>query len=221
MEAYATEEQQVEAIKKWFNKHGNTLSWIIFIILAIALAVKYWWHHQEVVSKQASDIYETMMLGVERKEEATIQHQAQRLIQEEPRSTYATFAAYTLAAQATEKQNNEEAVAQLRWAMEHAKQADLSSLARLRLMRLFISQDKLQEALALYDENKANAYAPVMEELRGDILFKQNDRAGAIAAYQKAYALAPKEDMVGMFLKLKLEELGALTSKAEQDVDQK
>lgn len=215
MEAYVTEEQQVEAIKKWFNKYSDILSWIIFAILAIALAVKYWWHHQEVVAKQASELYETMLLGVEQKEEATIKNQAETLIKEDPRSTYATFAAYTLASQAVDQQNNELAAEQLQWAMEHAKQADFSSLARVRLMRLLISQDKLPEALALYDEKKGNAYAPIMEELKGDILLKQNDREGAKVAYQKAYELAPKEEMVGIFLKLKLEELGAVTSKAE------
>lgn len=215
MEAYVTEEQQIEAIKKWFNKYGNALSWVIFIILAMALAVKYWWHHQEVVAKQASDLYETMLLGVDQKEEATIKNQAEMLIKEDPRSTYATFAAYTLASRATDQQNDEFAAAQLRWAMEQTKQADLSSLARVRLMRLLISQDKLSEALALYDEKKANAYAPIIEELKGDLLLKQNDREGAKVAYQKAYELAPKEGMVGVFLKFKLEELGAVISKAE------
>lgn len=215
MEGYATEEQQIEAIKKWFNKYGNALSWVIFIILAIALVLKYWWHHQEVVAKQASDLYETMLLGVEQKEENTIKNQAESLIKEDPRSTYATLAAYTLASRATEQQNDEFAIEQLRWAMEQTKQADLSSLARVRLMRLLMEQDKLSEALALYDENKANAYAAIMEELKGDILLKQNNREKAKIAYQKAYELAPKEEMMGIFLKLKLEELGVVISKAE------
>ena len=47
-----------------------------------------------------------------------------------------------------------------------------------------------------------------MEELRGDILMKQNDLEGARLAYKKAYESAPKEGMAGVFLKLKLDELG-------------
>jgi predicted negative regulator of RcsB-dependent stress response len=208
MEAYVTEEQQVEAIKKWFNQYGNMLSWAIFVILAIALAVKYWFHHEKVVAAQTSDVYETLMLGVDQKEEATIQNQADKLIKEEPDSSYATFAAYTLADQALQNLQFDTAEKQLQWAMEQAKQKDLSGLARVRLMRIFISQEKLSEALALYDRQATHAYLPIMEELRGDILLKQQDREGAREAYKKAYELSPKEGMSGVFLKLKLEELG-------------
>ena len=105
MEAYVTEEQQIEAIKKWFNRYGNTLSWVIFVVLAIALVIKYWFHHQEVVARQASDSFETLVLGVAQKEEITIQNQADKLIKEDPKSTYATFAAYTLAKEAVEVLN--------------------------------------------------------------------------------------------------------------------
>lgn len=208
MEAYVTEEQQVEAIKKWFNTHGNTLSWIVIVILSAGLAVKYWMHHKDVVHRQASDSYSMLLFAMDNKDDVTIKTQADNLLKDYPASVYATFAAFTLANEAIRINDFETAAHQLEWAMEHSKQADFRALARVRLMRLFMAEDKLPQALALYDEEKAKAYLPIMMELKGDILLKQNDRNGAQAAYEKAYRLAPKEEMVGYLLKVKLEELG-------------
>lgn len=222
MEAYVTEEQQVEAIKKWFNTYGNILSWIIIAILSVGLGVKYWLHHEDVVHRQASDSYALLLLAMDNKDEVTVKTQAESLLREHSGSVYATFAAFALASEAVREKDNDTAVQQLEWAMNHAKQGDFSALARIRLMRLFMSENKLSEALALYDENKAKAYLPIMMELKGDILFKQNDRDGARKAYEKAFELAPKEEMMGYLLKVKLEELGvdpsSLSSKVTKAV---
>lgn len=208
MDAYLTEEQQVEAIKNWFNKHGNTLSWAIIAILSVGLAIKYWFHHQEVIRQHASDAYSAMVLGLDNKDDVTVKTQAQKLIDEHASSPYATFAAFALANEAIRENDMAKAEHELEWVINHAKQADLGALARLRLMRLLIAQNKLPEALGLYDEQKGKTYLPIMAELKGDILLKQNDRDGARKAYEQAFKLAPKEDMMGVLLKVKLEELG-------------
>lgn len=218
MDAYVTEEQQVEAIKNWFNKHGNTLSWIVIAVLSVVLAVKYWLHHQQVVYQQASDTYAAMIFGLDSKDDVTVKAQAEKLLKEHPTSPYATFAAFALANEAIKENNLEVAQTQLEWVMNHAKQPDFRALARLRLMRLFIAQNKLSEALGLYDEQKGKTYLPIMAELKGDILLKQNDQDGARKAYEHAFQLAPKEDMVGVLLKVKLEELGVDPSSLSNDM---
>ncbi|HRE31439.1 MAG TPA: tetratricopeptide repeat protein, partial [Candidatus Berkiella sp.] len=92
--------------------------------------------------------------------------------------------------------------------LDYSKQADFQALARARLMRLLIAENKADEALAIFDEQKARAFLPLMAEMKGDILLKKNDVKGAIDAYQLALKSAKEEGMVGPLLKVKLEELG-------------
>lgn len=208
MDAYVTEEQQVEAIKRWFNRYGNLLTWLIIAILATILAVKYWLHHQEVVFQQASNQYTILLEALEKNDPETIKTQAANLLEKHPKSPYATFASFVLANTEIQGQQYDDAAKHLEWAMNEGKQADFKALARIRLMRLLIAQDKLSDALALFDEGKARGYLPIMMELKGDILYKQNDQTGALKAYEQALRAAPKEQMSGFLLKLKLEELG-------------
>lgn len=214
MEAYATEEQQVEAIKRWFNRYGNFLSWGVIIILSIGLGVKYWFHHRTIVARQASDIYETLLVGQARNDNTTLMHQAERLVKEYPRSVYAGLANLMLAKEAVQQQNWGEAERTLRWVLAHTTPEAINALARVRLMRVLMLQNKREEALTLYDESRAGPYLPILAELKGDILMQQQDWAGAREAYKKAFASVPKEGMAGIFLNFKLEELGV---KSEAD----
>lgn len=208
MEVYATEEQQVEAIKGWFKKHGNKLLWAIIMLMLAISAVRYWHHHQGVLKEEAADHYLALMTALEQKDEATVNNKAQSLMKDYPHSSYATFAAFALTDEALK--NNELAKAQenLEWVLQQNGASDLQSLARIRLMRVLIAQDKLEEALALCDEKQANGFIPLLVELKGDILFKQGKIKEARTSYQQAVTAAPEQGMYGPLLKMKLEDLG-------------
>ena len=207
METYATEEQQWEAIKQWFKKYGNRISWALIIILSIVLSVQYWTHHQTVLKEQASESYMALLTGVEQHDEATVKSKAQNLMTQYPDSPYASLAALFLTNQSIEAKDYPKAEENLNWIMQHGK-PNLQGLARVRLMRLMVSQNKLDEALALYNEDKAPGFLTLLAELKGDILMKKNDVEGAKTFYEKALSLAPEEGMHGPLLKMKLESLG-------------
>lgn len=209
MEVYATEEQQLEAIKKWFSKYGNTILWSITLILAVIAGARYWMHHQTVLQNEASEYYAAMMKAVEQKDEATVKNKAQTLLTQFPKSSYATFAAFTLAAEEIKQNNLAGAQQNLEWVTQHSKQDYFKTLARIRLMKLWIAENKLEEALGLYEDKKGSGFATIMEELKGDILVKQKKWQLARESYEKAMAMAPEEGMYGPLLKMKLEDLGS------------
>lgn len=208
MEAYVTEEQQLESIKRWFKKYGNALSWGLIIILLGVAATRYWFHHQTVLHNEASEVYSLLMTAVEQKDEATLKNKANDLIMQYPKSAYATFAAFVLASDAIKANDFAKAQEHFQWVIDHSQQSNFKALAKVRLMRLLLSNGKLDEALKLYDPKSAAGYLPMMEELRGDILLQQNKPLLAAQAYQKAMKDVPQEGMNGPLLKLKLEDLG-------------
>ncbi len=213
MEAYATEEQQLEAVKNWFKKHGNQLTWALIIIFSIIAGVRYWFHHQDVVAEQASENYVSLMMAFEQKDETTLKSKAELLLKQYPQTPYASLAALVIAHQAVKDNDYKKAIEGYQWVINHGKQADFSALSRARLMRLLIAENKLDEALAVFDEQKARGFLPLMAEMKGDVLLKKNDPKGAKSAYELAIKSAKEESMVGPLLKMKLEELGIAVDK--------
>lgn len=212
MEVYTTEEQQVEAIKKWFQKYGNMLSWGVIIIAFIASAIMYWRHHQKVEHDAASDHYMALLEGLEKNDKETINSKAETLIKEYSTSPYASLAEFVVAHQAISDNNIAKAEEKLKWIMEKSTLQNFQDIARIRLMRLYISQNKLDEALKYYSDKKG-PYLTLMAELKGDVLVQKKDIEGAKQAYALALSSTPEEGMHGPLLKMKMQELG-LESKA-------
>jgi predicted negative regulator of RcsB-dependent stress response len=208
MEIYTTEEQQLEAIKKWFARYGNLLSWIVLVIAVICSLIVYWQHHQEVRREQASEHYISLITALEQQDEPTVKGEGDILLQQYPKSPYAVLSAFALALEDMKDNDFTQAETHLRWVLDHSQLADFKALAKIRLMRLLMAQNKLDQAIELYSEDEADGFLPLMAELRGDILFEQKELAAARTAYEKAYTSAMEEGMYGPLLKLKMEELG-------------
>lgn len=208
MDAYVTEEQQLEDIKKWFKKHGKTLVWAMSIVALIVAAFFYWQHHREVLHQQASDQYMALLDGIEQEDKTSIQNASALLLKQYATSPYATLAAFTLASLAIEDNELVTAQEHLEWIIKNSQQTPFQALARVRLMRVLLSANKPEEALKVYDERKADGFLTIMAELKGDALVKQNKIDEAQEAYKKAYQSAPEQGMYGALLKMKMENLG-------------
>lgn len=208
MDVYVTEEQQWESIKKWFDKHGNTITWVLLIVLSIISATMYWRHHQRNVNEQASEVYMNVVDALNKEDAASIKTHAQTLMKDFSSSSYATFGALAKAFTEAEEKDYANAEKTLDWVLKNSKQSDFKALARLRLMRLYYAQNKFDEALKLYDEKMAGEFLTLMAEIKGDILLKQNKLMEAKEAYLKAYLSAPEVGMYGPTLKMKMEDLG-------------
>lgn len=199
----ALEEQQLTIIKKWWERYGKITSISLSMVLGIIVLIQYGYHHKKVLNEQASEHYIALSKALDDKDEVTFNQETAILLQQYPRSIYATFAGFFAAKEALHKE--EDAEVHLRTIIQKSP-APFKTLAQIRLMRLLINQQKLDEALALYDEEEMS-FLPLMAELKGDILVKKNDLTGAKEAYIQAIKLAPQEGMYGPLLKMKLNEL--------------
>ena len=75
---------------------------------------------------------------------------------------------------------------------------------RGRLARVYLEQDKPDEALALLKSGKPGAFEPRFEEIRGDALLAKGDRSGALTAYRAARAGAAGGAVDAGLLELKI-----------------
>src|ERR1700679_1044651 len=103
MDAYVTEEQQVEALKDWLKKYGSTLMSLVAAVAIVIAGIAYWKHHQGVVRVQASEHYLAMLDGLAEKEDTTVKSKAEILLVNYAASPYATLASFALAFKAVEQ----------------------------------------------------------------------------------------------------------------------
>ncbi|WP_087022818.1 YfgM family protein [Thaumasiovibrio subtropicus] len=198
MEAYETEEQQVEAIKKWWKENGKS----IILGAVIGLGGLFGWraYQANVLSSQeaASDAYskaqEQLIAGD--------LDAVKQFVTENSSSEYATLAAMQLAKAQVENDNLSAAVEQLKWVVANSKDDALKALANVRLARVEIALENFDAAESALAAVTAESWKANVASLRGDIAVQRGDHDAARAAYTEA--LAAGNDPV---VRMKLDDL--------------
>lgn len=196
-ESYQTEEEQIEALKRWWKENGQ--STIISIVVAIAAVLGWqgWQNQQQATLATSSSLYQDMLSAASTagnasasdEQIATAKHLANTIKTDYADSAYAGFASFYLAKFAVEAGDLDTAATELRTVVEAAATPELAAEAALRLARVLQAQGNYTEALALLS-NEPAAYAATYEEVRGDIHLAQGNHDAAALSYQKSAELA-------------------------------
>ncbi len=200
MDVYTTEEQQIEAIKRWWKANGNSVLIGIAVAIAAVLGWQTWTQGQQTNREQAAVLYGQLIeaaAGVKQKrlaaedegiaeQTATLEHIAEELKNDFPDSEYAVFAALAIAKEAVFDANYDKAVEQLSWAKDTTGNQGLKLIANLRLARVLAQTGQHQEALAQLDSLQPGVQTASYEEVRGDIYLAMGDDEKARQAYEKA-----------------------------------
>ncbi|MCB1856966.1 MAG: tetratricopeptide repeat protein [Gammaproteobacteria bacterium] len=201
-----SEEEQVEALKKWWKENGKSVVGGVVLGLGAVFGWKYWVEYNESISNQASLEFEQMNQFMQRGETERASAQAEMLMKEHAGTTYAVFAALSLAKASLEQGDGPAAVAQLKWALENASDNSLKQIARIRLVRILLSEGQLDAAAAQVAAAGDDGYRGEFAELRGDIAGARGDIQAAKAAYQEAL-----DNQVGnpVLVQMKMDDLAA------------
>lgn len=209
MNEYETEEQQIEALKKWWKENGSSL--IIGLALGISALFgwRYYAEHKNQHALQASEIYMQVMRNVALKtvDDKTIDMN-NKLINDYADTPYAALSSLLLARSEYEKGNTDIALAQLELAQKHASDEVLKQVSSLRLARLYIEQKKFDQAARVLEQAHESAYDALYEELKGDLYQAQGQTEQAKQAYDRAINLHGLA--AGKWLKLKRQNTGLL-----------
>jgi predicted negative regulator of RcsB-dependent stress response len=228
---YASDEEQLEALKRWWKENGTSLLTGVVVVLAVYFGIGRFQDSQSADSGRASDLYQQLSdLGVENMTTAisadsllAAQSVYSQLKADHADSIYSRYAALLMARFQVERNDLDKAAAELQWILDNPdlgfmREADpeLFVIARLRLARIKLGQGDAQGALALIQsEPVGEEFIPGYAEVEGDIHFALGDREAARAAYQKAFtALAASGTGNPTVLRLKLQELGINPSEA-------
>ena len=193
MEQYRTEEEQVEALKKWWEENGRSTIVAIIVALGLGFGWQGWQKYQEGELEGASSSYQSMLQMLSTEDEAGAAAVGKDIKQNYSRSTYAQFAGLHLARIAVNSGDLATAESELRWVLGRAdKGSDTMQLAQLRLARVLASAGDADQALTILDSADPGAYAAAYQVARGDVLLGQARNDEAREAYSTALMLASR-----------------------------
>lgn len=204
MEQFATEEQQVEAIKKFWKENG------IAIIVGAALGLgglwgwRYWNDVQIEQQEAASEQYQTTVQSLEDENGFS---NAVSMVEANPDSGYAVMASLILAQQAVEHNDLAEAAKHLSFVATGTDDTAIAAMANLRLARVQLALEDFDSAHATLDKVTDEAFVARVDEIKGDIFQKQQQFDKA----RMAYSASLEKDDSNNIVKMKLDNLALVS----------
>lgn len=180
MEIYSTEEQQAEAIKRFFRENGISLAIGIIVGLGGLYGWKAYNENQITSAEQASDSYTKLV------ESDDVLSSADTFISEHKDTNYAALAAFVAAKDAVDAQKLDVASEKLNWIISNVDNTELKAIATTRLARIQIAQEKFDDAMNTLNASMPEAFDASIAELKGDIYAAQGKKEQARTAYQAA-----------------------------------
>ena len=206
-----TEDEQVEAIKKWWKRYGNLVTLFISLVLLCVAGYRYMnWHHEKM-TQQASVAYEQMMVALSNHNIKSVRSYAKELVNDYSNTVYSDVAHMTLAKVYIEKNKLEQAKSELQTVASKSKVPALKQVAKIRFARILTAEKKYPNALNELSSVEDKTYLSVINELKGDIYGATGQYQNAINAYQLAISEVKRKGMGNLFLEMKTNEIANKT----------
>jgi predicted negative regulator of RcsB-dependent stress response len=207
--AYDLEEQeQIDAIKGWWQDNGRMVMMAVIAVLVGIAAVQGWRYYRHTQAEHAAALFSQLDEAQRAKDPKRVRDIAAQVIDRYGSTQYAGIAALAAAKASFDTGEMDEARKNLQWAIDHAKEDEMRDVARLRLAAVLVDQKKYDEALKLVSEKSTDSYAMLYADARGDVLAAQGKPAEARAAYQQALEKSDPGSRYRGLIEVKLDALG-------------
>lgn len=211
MSVYMTEEEQLEAIKKWWARYSTLITVVLSLVLLGISGYKYWQWHQVKVNTQASNTYEHLMVAFSNHDNKAVKSYANQLVNEYGQTVYAHAARLTMAKLYVSQDHYDKALETLKVVANNSPLKALKQVARIRIARLLAAEKSFDDALTELTSVDDVAYLPVVNELKGDIFVATGQYKQAIVSYKEAITAVRTQGMGNLYLEMKTNELAALS----------
>lgn len=202
------EQEQLEAIKSWWERYATLIVAVAVACLLTIAAFQGWRYYRHQQSIAAVTLYEQMAQAERANEHKKVRDIAAQITDKYSRTPYAVMAALSAARAGFETGDLAAAKAQLQWAIDHAREDEMKDVARLRLAGVLLDEKRYDDALALVNGPRGAAFDALYADLRGDILLAQGKRGEARGAYQQALDRSDAKSPYRPMIQAKLDALG-------------
>jgi predicted negative regulator of RcsB-dependent stress response len=229
---HITEEEQIEALKRWWDENGKQIMLAIVLTVGGYFGWQAWTDHLDDQTAAASLVYQEMLDNMDKvapgealdaDKQTEISQLAETLKQDYSNTQYAFYAALIKAKLAVESADLSTANTELRWAMDNADEAVNENIARLRLARVEAAAGNLDAALQLVQGVDAGEMKSAFDEAKGDFYQQQGNSGAAYSAYEAAMmGVDAGNSSASQLLQLKISQVQPVaieSAEAEQPVE--
>ena len=202
------EQEQIDALKAWWNEHGRTVIAAAVAAILAAGATFGWREYRQSQAEKASALYSALEQAARASDQKQVRELSAQLMDKYGSSAYGAMAALVAAKANFDAGDLKSAGAQLEWASEHARDDESQAVARLRLAGVRLDEKRYEDALRLLEQPHPESFAGLYADMRGDILVAQGKLAEARAAYKLALEKLPAEGNYRSLVQVKLDGVG-------------
>ena len=209
MDIYQTEEEQVEALKKWWQENGKSAIFGVVLGLGAIFGWREWQDYEIGQAAAASTVYEELVIAARTNDAATVEEKANQIAAEYDSTAYGTFARLALARVAADKGDLDTATRELRNALAETSEDSIQHVIRLRLAQVLAAAGNSAEAgKVLSQSSQRGEFVVSYLELEGDLARANQQLDVARNTYKEALTLAQGSGQDTTILDMKLDDLG-------------
>ena len=203
------EQEQVDALKHWWKDNGKWLLLVLVLVLGGFTAKKGWESYKDKQASEAATLFAELNKQLGSNDPKRINDAAAAVMDKFSSSAYAPRAAMVAAQVNIQAKDVAHAKTQLQWVIDHAGEAALKDVARLKLASVLLDEKNYSEALALLDATHPDSFVGLYADLKGDVLTAQGKTAEARAAYELALTKLDAKGKYRTYTQHKLDALGS------------
>lgn len=181
------EQEQLDALKAFWNKQGNLITWVLVLVLAAFAGWNGWQWYQRDQAVKAGAMFDELDRAARANDAERVGRVFGDLKDRYPRTAFAQQGGLLAARTQFDKGQADVAMASLAWVADNAVEDEMRTVARLRLAALQSAAKQHDEALKTLAAAQTPGFEALVEDRRGDILLAQGRTDEARAAYQAAY----------------------------------
>ena len=185
MDDLLSEKEQLDQFKSWWSEYGAYVIGGIVIAAGLLFGINRYQANQLQAQLEASAAYETLVVQVVDGDLDAAEATAYELQNNYAETSYAGQSGLAMARLYMDKNRDQDALDALSAVVDSDADDGLRHVARLRLGRILLYQDKAQEVVDLLESQDVEAFASAYGEVLGDAYAALGQIAEAQEAYQK------------------------------------
>lgn len=202
-----SEKEQLDELRTWWAENRGMIIGVAVLAIAVIVGIRQWDNFQAGAALEASSRYEELINAVADNEIEPATDIATDLFDNYSGTVYADQARLAMARLYMDRGRDADAADVLK-PLARGGDEPINLVARLRLARILLYQDKPQDVLDMLGRDEDSAFAARFNEARGDAHVALGNFGEAAAAYQAVLADPQGQQTVDVnFVQMKLMDL--------------
>jgi len=179
-----SEKEQIDQLRSWWSEYGGYVIGGLGLGIALLAGLNYYTNSKLDAQLEASVLYESLTGHVVTGSLEAAEAVADELGTDYASTSYAPQAQLAMARLYMDKNRDQDAADALSGIIDSDADEEIKLVARARLARVLLYQNKAQEVVDLLEGQQSEGFAPAYQELLGDAYYALGRVEDAQVAYQ-------------------------------------